>query len=150
MWIIEDTRQQAGKHQKKHEWWDTNGDSLIRCKLPFGDYALPPKVSVDTKANLTEIATNMCGALSEQKRFKTECVRARECGCRLVFLVESSINSKDKLFEKKIMLGNGKEIKGEQLYMAMETMSSRYGCSFVFAKPSEAAQKINEILNETE
>ena len=147
MWIIEDTRQQAGKHKKKHTWWTSNGDELIRCRLPFGDYALPPTVSVDTKANLTEIATNMCGAFREQRRFKDECKFAQECGCRLVFLIECSLNDEDDLFGMSIMLGNGRMIKGDQLAIAMKTMASRYGCEFQFAKPSKSAQRINEILN---
>ncbi len=149
MIIVEDTRQQAGKHKQKHDWWDTNGHQLIRCKLPFGDYALPPKVSVDTKANLTEIATNMCGSFREQRRFKEECKLAEECGCHLYFLIETGF-TRDMLFDKTIMLGNGKEIKGEQLVIAMDTMSSRYGCEFVLVKPSECARKINEILNGAE
>ena len=147
MVIIEDTRQQAGKHKKKHEWWQANGDELLRCKLPFGDYAFPPKIAVDTKANLTEIATNMCGSFKEQKRFKDECIRSQESGCMLVFLIECSLKSRDDLFETNIMLGNGREIKGDQLAIAMSTMESRYGCKFEFVKPSKSAQKINEILN---
>lgn len=148
MYIVEDTRQQAGKHKTKHDWWQKNGDELIRCKLPFGDYAIPPAVSVDTKANLTEIATNMCGSYKEQKRFKDECIRARQYGCMLVFLVECGLKSRDDLYGTTIMLGNGREIKGDQLAMAMSTMESRYGCKFEFAKPSEAARRVNEILNE--
>lgn len=147
MIIIEDTRQQAGKHKKKHDWWQDNGDTLIRCKLPFGDYAFPPAIAVDTKANLTEIATNMCGSFAEQKRFKNECVRAREAGCMLVFLIECGLDAPKDLFGINIMLGNGREIKGDQLAIAMSTMESRYGCKFEFAKPSKAAQRINEILN---
>ena len=150
MWIIEDTRQQAGKHQKKHDWWSAHDTELIRCKLPFGDYALPPKVCVDTKANLMEIATNMCGAFKEQRRFKSECVAAHECGCKLVFLIECSQKKIDDLFGINIVLGNGKTIKGDQLVIAMETMASRYGCSFELVKPSECARRINEILNESE
>lgn len=147
MWIIEDTRQQAGKHKVKHEWWTSNGDEIIRCKLPFGDYALPPKVSVDTKASLTEIATNMCGAFKERNRFKDECKYAQACGCRLVFLIECSVPSINDLFEMNILLGNKKIIKGEQLVIAMKTMSSRYGCEFMLVRPSECARRINEILN---
>lgn len=147
MWIIEDTRQQTGKHQKKHNWWKTNGDTLIRCKLPFGDYALPPKVSVDTKANLTEIASNMCGAFRERNRFKDECVAAQKCGCKLVFLIECGKKSMDELFGTEITLGNGRIIQGDQLVIAMKTMSSRYGCEFELVKPSESAHRINEILN---
>ena len=150
MFIIEDTRQQAGKHKKKHEWWTSNGDNIIRCKLPFGDYALPPTVAVDTKANLTEIATNMCGPFHERRRFTDECKYAHECGCRLVFLIESTVKDIDDLYDMQIVLGNGREIKGEQLALAIRTMTSRYGCEFMLVKPSRCAQKINEILNGAE
>lgn len=143
MIIIEDTRQQAGKHKKKHQWWDENNVELLRCKLPFGDYSLPPKVVVDTKANLTEIATNMCGAFKEQHRFKEECTRARDSGCKLVFLIETK---NEQIFGANIRLGNGRFIKGEQLITAMSTMHERYGCDFVLVKPENAAEKVIEIL----
>lgn len=147
MVIVEDTRQKAEKHRIKHNWWKENGDDLIRCKLPFGDYALPPKISIDTKASLTEIATNMCGSFREQRRVREECKLAEDSGCHLIFLIETG-TTRELLFEKNIMLGNGKEIKGEQLIIAMDTMTSRYGCEFRFTKPSKSARLINEILNE--
>ena len=59
--IIEDTRQQAGKHNIKHEWFKDNGVEIIRSKITFGDYCLPPAVSIDTKENMDEIANNICG-----------------------------------------------------------------------------------------
>ena len=59
MVIIEDSRQQAGKHEVKHERFSQLGDILIRSKLPFGDYALPPKIAVDTKETMNEIAQNI-------------------------------------------------------------------------------------------
>lgn len=40
--IVEDTRQQAGKHDAKHEWWGRNGFTLVRSKLAYGDYCLMP------------------------------------------------------------------------------------------------------------
>ena len=76
--IIEDTRQKDGKHQLKHIGFDNLGVDLLRCKLPFGDYALPPEVSVDTKENLEEIAGNLCGSRKERDRFIRECKAAAE------------------------------------------------------------------------
>lgn len=147
MWLIEDTRQQVGKHKKKHEWWTAHGDQVIRCKLPFGDYAMPPKIAVDTKADLMEIATNMCGAFKEKRRFKDECKLAQACGCKLYFLIETAeVDEVDDLFGRKIRLGSGRYIAGDQLAVAMKTMSSRYGCLFLFCKKSESADYINTLL----
>ena len=55
MIILEDTRQQHGKHELKHNWWKANGVKVVRSKLVIGDYSFPPSVSVDTKASLMEI-----------------------------------------------------------------------------------------------
>ena len=53
MTIIEDTRQKAGKHDIKHECFEKAGVSVVRCMLPFGDYAPVPPISIDTKENIT-------------------------------------------------------------------------------------------------
>ena len=146
MVLIEDTRQKTGKHKKKHEWWTAHGDEVIRCELPFGDYALPPTCVVDTKADLMEIATNMCGPRKEQKRFKNECVRAQECGCKLYFLIESGEGAIDDLIGKTIRLGSGRFITGDQLAIAMHVMQDRYGCTFLFCKKENSAEIINILL----
>ena len=39
---------EAGKHNIKHAYFDENGVGVVRCKLPFGDYAPVPPVSIDT------------------------------------------------------------------------------------------------------
>ena len=87
--LIEDTRQQADKHCHKHQSFLTAGIEVVRCKLPFGDYALPPTVSVDTKASMDEIAANICG--KEHKRFINECKAAKAAGCQLIILVENEV-----------------------------------------------------------
>ena len=61
--VIEDTAQKAGKHDEKHEQFERAGIRLIRCKLPFGDYILPPAVSVDTKKGLSEVAYDIVNDL---------------------------------------------------------------------------------------
>ena len=89
MVIQEDTRQQAGKHNIKHEWFEDHGVQLLRSKIPFGDYCLPPAVSIDTKENMDEIANNICG--KAHKRFINECKAAQAAGCQLVILVENQL-----------------------------------------------------------
>ena len=154
MWIIEDTRQQEDKHNIKHKWFENNDISLIRCKLPFGDYANPPRVAVDTKKGLAEIANNICGAKSEHQRFKRECVNARDAGCKLVFLIENDDGISDinqvHLWKNPRTPFNPNCVQGSRLEKAMKTMSERYGCIFLFCTYAETGKKIMEILNEYE
>ena len=147
--IIEDTRQQAGKHEAKHKSFDQLGVRVIRSKLAFGDYALPPAVAVDTKASIQEIAANLCGSRDETKRVTAEMKLARACGSTLIFLVEVGKYSKPSdLIGERFVLMSGKVISGEQLYRAMETVSARYGCRFEFCPPAEAGRKVIELLKD--
>lgn len=151
--LIEDTRQKADKHKKKHTVWQSMGVEVIRCKLPFGDYAAPPKVAVDTKENISEIASNMCGTMAERKRFREECKAAKSAGCRLVFLIEDKrYNSIGDLYGKMVFIhnGNGRTIPGDQLANAMQVMTSRYGVEFRFCSPDEAARCVLQILKEVD
>ena len=53
MILLEDTRQQAGKHSNIELYCKRHDITLIRQKLEVGDYAFPDgKVSVDTKQDL--------------------------------------------------------------------------------------------------
>jgi len=51
MIILEDTRQQTGKHDAKHDYFEKHGIEIRRTKLYVGDYTLPTNqsVCVDTK-----------------------------------------------------------------------------------------------------
>ena len=143
MVIIEDTRQQAGKHENLTEL------NALRCKLPFGDYALPPKIAVDTKASLHEITQNLCGSQKERARFIRECKLAKECGSVLVFLVETgAYKTPADLIGQDILLLSGKRVTGVQLYRAMMIVSERYGCRFEFCPRAETGKRIMEILSD--
>ena len=72
MVIIEDTRQKSGMHELKHSHFEEMGVQIVRNMLPFGDYAMPPVISIDTKANMAEIASNI-GSRSEERRVGKEC-----------------------------------------------------------------------------
>ena len=154
MWIIEDTRQQKDKHTTKQAWFIDNNIQLIRCKLPFGDYALPPRVAIDTKKGLEEIAGNICGDREEHQRFKRECISARDAGCHLIFLIENddgitNINQVH-LWHNPRTPFNPKCVQGDRLEKAMKTMSERYGCEFLFCQYSETAKIITELLRRNE
>lgn len=148
MHIQEDTRQQAGKHDIKHEWFQEHGVELVRCKLPFGDYALLPPVSVDTKNSMDEIAANICGA--EHDRFIRECKAAKAAGTKLIILVENELGITDisqvHTWQNPRAVYSPKAVQGSRLQKAMETISERYGVSFMFCSPQESAERIMELL----
>lgn len=151
MVIQEDTRQQAGKHDIKHDWFAAHGVELVRSKLPFGDYALVPSVAVDTKKDMEEIAANICG--KEHTRFINECKAAKAAGCSLVILVENTVGIRELsqvhtwINPRAIYSKNC--VQGSRLQKAMETISERYGVRFLFCQPEESAERIISILWET-
>ena len=149
MVIIEDTRQQAGKHDHKHDWFNAHGVELVRSKLPFGDYSLVPPVAIDTKKDMDEIAANICG--KEHTRFINECKAAKAAGCALIILVEtttgiSNLNQVHEWLNPRSVYSD-KCVHGPRLQKAMETISERYGVRFLFCEPQQSAQIIMETLN---
>lgn len=152
MYLIEDTRQKAGKHDIKHNWFSDNGINAIRCKLPFGDYAPVPPVSIDTKENMDEIAANICG--SEHSRFISECKAAKEAGCQLIILVENDVGIADladvHTWINPRVIYSDKAVQGPRLQKAMETIQERYGVLFLFCRPEESGQRITELLQQYE
>lgn len=150
--IQEDTRQKAGKHDIKHAYFTENGVKLIRCKLPFGDYAPVPPVSIDTKEDFEEIASNICG--KEHRRFINECKLARDSGCHLIILVENTLGITElaqvHTWVNPRVIYSPKCVQGDRLQKAMETISERYGVEFVFCSPEDSGRRIMELLNEWE
>lgn len=157
MVIIEDSRQQVGKHDLKNEYFKEQGVSVIRSKLPYGDYAVCPAVTVDTKKDIYELAMDID---QEHQRFKAECIGAREHGCQLYILVENQdgiidflslskwVEPDDHFNMRCYKSGNPRtrRIEGTRLARACETMSTRYGVTFLFCKPEESGQRILELL----
>ena len=147
MTILTDTRQKKGQHCIKEQYFDKHAINTIRTKLVFGDYCLPPTISVDTKANMAEIANNIG---SDHKRFKNECILARDAGCQLIILVENTdgIHTIEDVHTwiNPDLVYRPKAITGERLQKAMCTMSERYGVKFEFCTPEESAKRILELL----
>lgn len=168
MLILEDTRNQLGKHDLKHEWFEKNGIEVRRTKLYVGDYTLPTNQSicVDTKQSLQEIIGNF---QSQHERFRSELLRSKEAGIKLYILVENDFQwiSRSKniynnpvkdikdLFSWKnpraFIFKGGKQAypncaKGSWIAKTCMTMEKKYGCKFVFCKPDESAKLIIDIL----
>ena len=149
MHIIEDTRQKADKHNLKHESFAALDVELVRCKLPFGDYAPVPPISIDTKENMDEIAANICG--KEHKRFIAECKAAKAAGCKLYILVENTLGITDisqvHTWVNPRVIYSPNCVQGARLQKAMETISERYGVTFLFCAPEKSAEIITELLH---
>ena len=88
MILLEDTRNQVGKHDKKNEYFSKNGIEVRRTKLYCGDYTLPTNQSVciDTKKDIQELIGDICGKSHE--RFRNELIRAQESNIKLIILTE--------------------------------------------------------------
>lgn len=150
--IIVDTRQQEGKHDLKHEQLAAQGFTLLRCKLPYGDYAILQSITVDTKRDIAELAYDIH---NDHARFRRECVGARDNGIKLVILTENtegitSLGTLSNWREPKSQFVKRKyarqPIDGSRLAKACFTMSRKYGVVFDFCKPEEAADRIIELL----
>ena len=147
MTLIEDTRQKIDQHDIKHTYFKQAEIEIIRCALPFGDYCIVPSISIDTKANMDEIASNIG---SDHQRFKRECIAAKEAGCQLIILVENTegitcVNEVHRWVNPE-QIYRPRAITGERLQKAMLTMSERYGVRFEFCEPEQAAGRIIELL----
>ena len=142
---------------------DRRGNKLKKQDL-VGDI----KVSVDTKKDLQEVCGNICSG--SHARFRDEVILAQKVGAKLIILVEEAgINSIDDVFKWKnprmyrynkikymhergkwqsIALPKAPPTNGQTLAKAMLTLENKYGCKFMFCKPSETADKIVELLGE--
>ncbi|MDO5540580.1 MAG: hypothetical protein Q4F83_11010 [Eubacteriales bacterium] len=194
--IAEDKGQHQKKHQIKQQWFADNGIDLVQLPLPVGDYILldervqevvkrrgdklkkmdllgVTRISVDTKKDLGEVASNICG--KSHPRFRDECILAQQNGIKLIVLVEHSrfIKSLEDVekwtnprwygYCKKYGIsirgdveaniaefvshgGTKPPVRGEQLAKAMRTMSEKYGIIWRFCDKKDTGRVILDIL----
>lgn len=157
--VIIDSRQQKGKHDLKHNYFEEAGVATVRCALPVGDYALMPALSVDTKASIYELAMDID---QEHERFRNEQIKAKDNGTLLVILVENEdgVTDLESLIQwredrhhfkmRRAKSGNmyARQIEGERLAKACRTMAKRYGTVFDFCSPEEAGERVKRWLGE--
>ncbi len=151
--LLIDTRQQAGKHGRKHGYFDSVPELFpYRSKLPVGDYMLMPPVVVDTKRDMLELCQDID---HEHERFREECKLARELGTQLVVLVENDdgiielqdvIHWENPRTRVNIQKGLRPPIDGKRLYRACVTMQERYGVRFEFCTPGAAGPRVLQLL----
>ena len=169
MIILEDTRNQPGKHDIKHRWFEEHGVEVRRSKLYCGDYTLPTdqSVCIDTKKDIQELVSDICG--KQHERFRNECIRAQEAGIQLIILTENisekvghgeiynpTIAKLEELHRWKnprlFIFSGGKQkypraTRGVTLQKACMTLSAKYGVKFMFCTPQQSAAMIVELLS---
>lgn len=153
--LVEDTRQQRGKHGLKAEHFEKVGEGVVRCALPVGDYQRPAKVAVDTKKDINELAADLH---RDHTRFRQECIKAQQLGTQLVILVENTDGvtcladlaewvEPDSSFKVRNRNGGAHRRMGSRLAKECETMHRRYGVRFGFCSPEESGARIIAILD---
>ena len=167
MIIIEDTRNQIGKHKNINEQLIALGHRVVRSKLYAGDYAkaVDQSVCIDTKQGLQEVASNLT---QQHARFRAECIRAQEAGIKLVILIEEPgiggvmdveswvnprlvrwckiRNAQAKGKSKNIKIPKLPPVNGERLMKAMFTMTDKYGVEWVFCSKDRTGAEIVRLL----
>ena len=168
MIILEDTRNQLGKHDLKRLYFEQNGIEIRRTKLYCGDYTLPTNQSIciDTKNSIQELIGDI---QTDHERFRNELLRASEAGIKLYILVENKgtyLNSKKTIWNENVtciqdlfkwknprafIFRHGQQLypncaKGEWIAKCCITMEKKYGCKFVFCTPEDAGKRVIEIL----
>jgi ribosome-associated protein len=97
---------------------------------------------------MDEIANNICG--QAHKRFINECKAAKTAGCHLYILVENDLGITDlsqvHTWQNPRVIYSPKCVQGPRLQKAMETISERYGVTFLFCNPIDSAKIITELL----
>lgn len=165
--ILEDTRNQPGKHNNIRRFCDKEDIRVVRTKLVVGDYALPTtqEVVVDTKYGLSEVYGNL---VQDHERFRRECILAQELGIRLIVLVEQSEIADlshvhewhnpryERYMYIKAAHENGKMLRtklppkapidSERLQNMMQTMSEKYGMEWRFCDKQDTGRVLCEIL----
>lgn len=145
MVLIEDTRNKVGKHKNVHAYCAKHGIEIVRQCLDVGDYQTPDgKISVDTKKDLSELATNLLNP-QDKKRFMREVKRAREQGIQLVVLCEHGGKIKC-LQDVAGWRSEFSPVTGRALLDRMYKLSVSYGVRFEFCSKRSTGKRIVEIL----
>ena len=155
MILLQDTRQQYGKHRNIEAYCKRMGIQIVNQCLSVGDYMLPGRmVSVDTKENILELASNVMS--SDHRRFKAECIRAQEQGIQLIILVEEvpPYGRLDMWEVPRWQSSNKWHRYGDPMTLvdpaalrkACITMQKKYGVKFRFCSRLQSPKRVIQYL----
>lgn len=167
MLLIEDSRQQEGKHKNIASYCRKNGIQIVRQCLSVGDYMLTDgktdengklipsgKISVDTKTDCMELCKDVMS--NDHRRFRAECIRAMEQGIQLIILVEEEVpygmieywevprwENSNKFHQKGEPMT---KIDPETFSKALATMTKKYGVKFRFCTRRQCPSRVIKYL----
>lgn len=146
MVIYQDTRQKKNKHKNIESFFLKRCIRVVNKKLDVGDYMSDtnPNVTIDTKASLDELATNLLNPM-DKKRFLREVKRAMESGIRIVILCEHGKGIRS-LQDVRMWSSKYSPVTGKALMDAIYRISVAYGVRFEFCDKRQTAKRIFEIL----
>ena len=150
MVLLEDSRQQPGRHKNIEAYCKQQGIEIIRTKLLVGDYMLTGAgsggISVDTKYGVSEIASDV---FQQHERFRRECETAQKCGIQLIVLIEEALPG-GRLDNWESPLGrDGKpryRFDPKVLRKVLYTMQEKYGVRFRFCDGRSTGKQLIEFL----
>lgn len=150
MVLLEDTRNQIGKHRNIEEYCRKAGIEIIRQALLVGDYMLTgPEsggISVDTKQDVRELAMDI---FQSHVRFRSECERAQRCGIQLIVLTEETLpGGRLENWQSPLDRDGRPKYRFDPaiLKKAMITMQEKYGVKFRFCDGRSTGKVMLEYL----
>lgn len=146
MIIQVDTREQKFEHVTN--FFDEHNIKWVKSKCIVGDYwnLDNPKIVVDRKKDLQEVAGNVC---QQHDRFVRELELANDLGIKLIVLIEEnsikSLQDVPKWYNWR-RRKNPKAITGKTLWKIMSTMQDKYGVEWRFTTKNNCGKDIIKIL----
>ena len=155
MILLCDSRQQYGKHRNVEAYCKRMGIRTETKALNVGDYMFPDgDISVDTKADILELCHNVMSR--DHRRFKAECIRAKDAGIQLIVLIEELPPfGRLDMWEVPRFRSNGEFhrygdpmtlVSPSALRQACITMQNRYGVKFRFCTRRQSPSRIIKYL----
>ena len=154
MVLLEDSRQQIGKHKNIQAYCSTHGIEIVRQALNVGDYMLSgPEfggmkgdICCDTKYGVPELAS--C-CFQDHERFRDEMQRAQKLGIQLIILTEEALPG-GRLENWRSPIGRDGRPKFKFdpaiLKKVMLTMQEKYGVKFRFCDGRSTGKVLIEYL----
>ena len=155
MILIEDTRQQEGKHKNIDAYCRRMGIKVVRQKCEVGDYMFPNgRISVDTKMDIMELCKDVMS--NDHRRFRAECERAKEMGILLIVLIEEQPPfGKLDLWEVPRWKSSNQwhrygdpmtKVDPKVFRKALITMTEKYGVQFRFCTRRQSPARVIKYL----
>ena len=144
---------QIDTREKKNDYilsaLDDNDIFCLQSKLPFGDYMNidNPRVVVERKASLRELATNLC---KHHDRFKQEMKNAQFYGIHIILLIEDN-DGRTSVEDIKTWVNpsakkNPRAVSGDTIYKILLSMQKYYCFDIEFTSKAACGSRIIQLL----